>query len=68
MATLVPLALVAVCVTVYVPGAEYNAAALGAVLPVGDTCAAVPPKFQLQAFGLFEELSLKETASGAHPE
>lgn len=68
IATLVPLALVAVCVTTYFPGAEYNAAVVGAVLPVGLTCAAVPPKFQFQAFGPFEEASLNETASGAQPE
>ena len=37
MGILVPLAFVAVCVTTYFPGAEYKAAVVGAVLPVGDT-------------------------------
>ena len=37
------------------------------VLP-GAIWAGVAPKFQVQAFGPFDELSVKETASGAHPE
>lgn len=64
---LVPLAFVAVNVTVYIPALENKAAAFGEILVAGVTSGGTPPKSH-KILPPFEAVPLKETARGAQPE
>src|SRR5882762_3509662 len=66
LGALVPLAFVAVKVTVYVPALENKAAAFREILVAGVTSGGKPQKSD-KILPPFEAVPLNETASGAQP-